>query len=181
MEQLTRHPLSALWGDMPEDQYREFVAGIKKRHIRQVIMILDGKILDGWHRYKASFELGIEPFFAVYTESDPVDYVIRQNGMRRHLTAGQRAICIAKCYESAGMGSNQHSGKGVHTVHTLQESESDKGTDGQSGELRDISGVATMGASTGTAGVVCMGIHGELPVQMGPWGRPTYSVRTPKG
>ncbi len=157
MEQLTRHPLSALWGDMPEDQYREFVEGIRERHIRQMIMTLDGKILDGWHRYKACLELGIDPFFAEYTGDDPAGYVISQNAHRRHLTAGQRAICIAKCYEWAGMGSNQHSGEGVHIVHTLQESESDKGTDGQSGELRDISGVATMGASTGTAGVVCDG------------------------
>ncbi len=104
MEQLTRHPLSALWGDMPEDQYREFVAGIEKRHIRQMIMTLDGTILDGWHRYKACLELGIEPFVAVYTEDDPVGYVIRQNAMRRHLTAGQRAACIVACHEWAKTG-----------------------------------------------------------------------------
>ena len=98
-QKLERHPLSALWPDMPEDQYREFVAGIEKRHIRQVIMTLDGKILDGWHRYKACLELGIEPFVAEYTESDPVGYVIRQNAMRRHLTPGQRAACIDACYQ----------------------------------------------------------------------------------
>ena len=102
MEQLTRHPLSALWGDMPEDQYREFVEGIKERHIRQMIMTLDGKILDGWHRYKACLELGIEPFVAVYTEDDPVVYVIRQNANRRHLTPGQRAACIDGLLPMAG-------------------------------------------------------------------------------
>ena len=99
MEQLTRHPLSALWGDMPEDQYREFVAGIEKRHIRQMIMTLDGTILDGWHRYKACLELGIEPFFAEYTGDDPAGYVISQNAHRRHLTAGQRAQMIVGCRE----------------------------------------------------------------------------------
>ena len=94
MEQLTRHPLSALWGDMPEDQYREFVAGIEKRHIRQMIMTLDGTILDGWHRYKACLELGIEPFFAEYTGDDPAGYVISQNAHRRHLTQMQYRVGI---------------------------------------------------------------------------------------
>ena len=104
MEPLTRHPLSALWGDMPEEQYREFVEGLRKHHIRQMIMTLDDKVLDGWHRYKACLELGIEPFVAVYTESDPVGYVIRQNAMRRHLTPGQRAACIVACREWAEGG-----------------------------------------------------------------------------
>ena len=104
IEPLTRHPLSALWGDMPEDQYREFVAGIEKRHIRQMIMTLDGKILDGWHRYKACLELGIEPFYAKYTGDDPSGYVISQNAHRRHLTPGQRAACIVACHEWAKTG-----------------------------------------------------------------------------
>ena len=112
MEQLTRHPLSTLWGDMPEDQYREFVEGIRERHRRQMIMILDGKILDGWHRYKACLELGIEPFLAVYTEDDPVGYVIRLNAMRRHLTPGQRAACIVACHEWAKTGRPQKGDRG---------------------------------------------------------------------
>ena len=99
MEQLTRHRLSTLWGDMPEDQYREFVEGIRERHIRQMIMTLDGEILDGWHRYKACLELCIEPFFAEYTGDDPAGYAISQNAHRRHLTAGQRAQMILGCRE----------------------------------------------------------------------------------
>ena len=112
MEQLTRHPLSALWGDMPGDQYREFVEGIREKHRRQMIMTLDGKILDGWHRYKACLELCIDPFFAVYTEDDPVGYVIRENAMRRHLTPGQRAACIVACHEWAKTGRPQKGDRG---------------------------------------------------------------------
>ena len=104
MEQLTRHPLSTLWGDMPEDQYREFVEGIRERHIRQMIMTLDGEILDGWHRYKACLELCIEPFFAIYTEDDPVGYVIRQNAMRRHLTQMQYRVGILMSHGIRGAG-----------------------------------------------------------------------------
>ena len=104
MEQLTRHPLSTLWGDMPEDQYREFVEGIRERHIRQMIMTLDGEILDGWHRYKACLELCIDPFFAVYTEDDPVGYVIRQNAMRRHLTQMQYRVGILLSHGIRGAG-----------------------------------------------------------------------------
>ena len=116
MEQLTRHPLSALCGDMPEDQYRAFVEGIREKHIRQMVMTLDGTILDGWHRYKACLELGIEPFFAVYTEGDPVGYVIRQNAMRRHLTPGQRAACIVACRQWAQGGVDTNRLKGGEIV-----------------------------------------------------------------
>ena len=115
MEQLTRHPLSALWGDMPEDQYREFVAGIEKGHIRQMIMTLDEKILDGWHRYKACLELGIEPFVAEYTESDPAGYVIRQNAMRRHLTRTQYRVGILLSHGIRGWGEHGH-GRGTDSV-----------------------------------------------------------------
>ena len=115
MEQLTRHPLSALWGDMPEDQYREFVEGIQERHIRQMIMTLDGKILDGWHRYKACLELGIEPFVAVYTEDDPVVYVIRQNAMRRHLTQMQYRAGILMSHGIRGAGEYDR-GKGADSA-----------------------------------------------------------------
>ena len=99
MEQLTRHPLSTLWPDIPEDQYREFVEGLREGHLRQMIMTLDGMVLDGWHRYKACLELGIEPFFAEYTGDDPAGYVISQNAMRRHLTPGQRVACMDACYQ----------------------------------------------------------------------------------
>ena len=102
--ELERHPLSILWGEMPEDQYREFVEGLRKVYLRQMIMTLDGMVLDGWHRYKACLELGIDPFFAGYTGDDPVGYVISQNAMRRHLTAGQRAACIVACREWAEGG-----------------------------------------------------------------------------
>ena len=115
MEQLTRHPLSALWGDMPEEQYREFVEGIQKRHIRQMIMTLDDKVLDGWHRYKACLELGIEPFFTIYTEDDPVVYVIRQNAMRRHLTRTQYRVGILLSHGIRGWGEHGH-GRGTDSV-----------------------------------------------------------------
>ena len=115
MEPLTRHPLSALWGDMPEEQYREFVEGLRKHHIRQMIMTLDDKVLDGWHRYKACLELGIEPFVAVYTESDPVGYVIRQNAMRRHLTQMQYRAGILLSHGIRGAGEYDR-GKGIESI-----------------------------------------------------------------
>ncbi len=104
MEQLTRHPLSAIWGDMPEDQYRKFVAGIEERHIRQMIMTLDGMVLDGWHRYKACLELGIDPFFAGYTGDDPAAYVIAHNANRRHLSRIQYRVGILLSHGIRGWG-----------------------------------------------------------------------------
>ena len=57
------------------------------------IVVKDGEIIDGKHRYKACLELGIEPKFMELPQGiSPLDYVISKNLRRRHLTADQRAV-----------------------------------------------------------------------------------------
>ena len=99
-ERLERHPLSAIWGDMPEGEYRQFVESIrdtKETYNKFIIWTYEGKVLDGWHRYKACEELGIPAPTLPYNGQDPAGFVIRANGLRRHLTPGQRADAIVSC------------------------------------------------------------------------------------
>ena len=59
------------------------------------IMIYQGDIIDGWNRFKACCELGIEPVTAEYkgSDSDAIEYIMRTN-KRRNLSSSQWA-CIA--------------------------------------------------------------------------------------
>ena len=128
-EGLTRHPLSAVWGDLPDDQYRELVESVMAHGLRDPILWLyEGQVLDGWHRYRASVEAGVEMEQAVYQQDAAAAFVIQRNAQRRHLTAGQRAACIVACYEWLGNVSNQYQNKeGVNPVYTLAEEASDDG------------------------------------------------------
>ena len=106
-ELLARHPLSALWGDMPEDEYVELVESIRQDGVLDyVLKTLDEKVLDGWHRYRAAHDAGVEHQLLItpYLGQDPVSFVIRKNAHRRHLTAGQRAQMIVGCREWAKGG-----------------------------------------------------------------------------
>ena len=118
-ELFERHPLSAAWGDMPEDQYRDFVESVKEQGVGDpLIVLLDGKVLDGWHRYRVAVEVGIhlELVCREFLGDDPVGYVIRQNAMRRHLTPGQRAACIVACRQWAQGGVDTNRLKGGEIV-----------------------------------------------------------------
>ena len=63
MPDYERHPLSQLWGDIPEDQFAEMLAAFRECPTRQMITLFEGQIVDGWHRYKMCLEAGLEPFF----------------------------------------------------------------------------------------------------------------------
>ena len=58
MTQYERHPLSALWGDIPGEQFEEMVEEFKRQPTRQMITLYEDRILDGWHRYRMSLEAG---------------------------------------------------------------------------------------------------------------------------
>ena len=59
-------------------------------------MLFEDKVLDGRNRARACETAGIEPKTRVYDGTDPAGYVLSANLHRRHLTASQRAMAIAK-------------------------------------------------------------------------------------
>lgn len=111
---LERHPLSAAWTDMPEKERAALREDIRKRGVLEPITLLDGKVLDGWHRYTAARE--IDPGFEVPTvelaDRDPAHYVISRNLHRRHLTAAQRAVCVLQVRGWKGDGRPSADGAG---------------------------------------------------------------------
>ena len=124
--QLERHLLSVAWGDMPENDFREFVESVREHGVADpLIVLLDGKVLDGWHRYRAAVEVGIELELVCreFLGDDPVGQVIRRNGDRRHLTPGQRAACVVACYEWAERGRPGKSEPGSYFPSPVTEQE----------------------------------------------------------
>ena len=80
---------------MNEEEFSALKNGIKKDGQLTPIILFEGKILDGRHRYKACRELKIEPIFSDEEFSgNPYQYVWSVNGQRRHLTDTQKAFAI---------------------------------------------------------------------------------------
>jgi len=87
-----QHALSAVFPAMPENELAELAADISEHDLRAHITLYEGKILDGWHRYKACIQIRKQPRFVDYKGSDPVAFVRSANWHRRHLTPSQRAL-----------------------------------------------------------------------------------------
>ncbi len=110
-EKLIRHELSSMFPDMGTDEFKDLIESIKKNgYVGEEIILLDGQVLDGWHRYTASLEAGLTadeiPMMDYSQDIDPLDYVVTINSNRRHLTTSQRAMIAAKMVTTKA-GGNQ--------------------------------------------------------------------------
>ena len=88
-----RHEYSGVFGDMSEDEFNDLIQSMKVNgYLEQFpIVLLNGEILDGHHRYQAAKIAGVEPKFINYDGKDPIAFVKSANADRRHLTNNQRA------------------------------------------------------------------------------------------
>ena len=120
---LKRHPLSAAFPDMPEDEVAALVEDIRQNGLLQPVVIHDEMVLDGWHRYRASIEAGVEPAFTEFDGADPVAFVLSLNMHRRHLTGSQRAAAVVACtaWAPAHRPEKAPTGLGVTTAKEMAE------------------------------------------------------------
>jgi len=72
------------------------------------IILHDGLILDGRNRYRAAQQAGVEPLYSSFSGKDPLEFVIRSNLNRRHLSETQRAV-IAETLANMPVGRNWNS------------------------------------------------------------------------
>jgi hypothetical protein len=97
------HPLADLFPLMEGAEFDALVADIKTNALRTKITLYEGKILDGRNRYRAMLAAGHTPssghfykYKSVAPGDTPLDYVIRANLHRRHLTADQKRDLLVK-------------------------------------------------------------------------------------
>lgn len=95
--ELKQHPLSAAFPSMSEADFLALKDDIEVNGQREPVLLYEGMVLDGWHRYRACCDLGLKPTQFTYNDGDPVAFVKSQNLHRRHLTASQRAAAVVAC------------------------------------------------------------------------------------
>ena len=99
-QDLKQHPLSAAFPPMQTDEFDKLVENIRGNGQQEPGTVYEGKVLDGWHRYRACNILGItfdmRPLPAGML---PETWVIAKNLERRHLSKQQRAVAVAKVTE----------------------------------------------------------------------------------
>lgn len=94
---LTLHPIADLFPRMPNDEFEALKEDIRIHGVRQPILIHDGQILDGRHRWEAAQKLRIEcPTIEWDGRGSLIDTVVSMNLKRRHLTASQQAAAAVE-------------------------------------------------------------------------------------
>ncbi len=103
MSALKQHAYSAAWPAMSDEEYVALVADIRENGQIESITLHEGKILDGWHRYRACSEIGIPPKTHAYRGKSALAFSISKNN-RRNISQGQKALSIVKLHELAHRG-----------------------------------------------------------------------------
>ena len=88
--------------EMQPEDFQRLLSDIKQNGYdsKQPIYLYEGKIVDGWNRYKACNELGVDPVYKQFigSNSDAVLFIMRTN-KRRNLTSSQWAAIAAEADE----------------------------------------------------------------------------------
>lgn len=100
----TQHPLSAAFPAMQADEFQALKDSIESIGVQNPITLLDGMVIDGWHRYSAAAELGMHCPTVELDDTDPKDFVMAQNKARRHITAAQLASATTAVYAWTPVG-----------------------------------------------------------------------------
>ena len=105
----TQHPLSAAFPAMSADDFQALKDSIETIGVQNHVTLLDGMVIDGWHRYTAAMELGMACPTVELGDVDPRDFVLAQNKARRHITQAQLASATTSVYAWLPIvGVNQH-------------------------------------------------------------------------
>jgi hypothetical protein len=87
------HPICLLFPQMTDEELQELADDLSIKGLLHDIVLYEGKILDGRNRYLACPMAGVEPRFTEWDgEGSPLEWVISENMVRRHLTSSQRAV-----------------------------------------------------------------------------------------
>lgn len=84
---------------MSDEDYLSLKDSIESIGVQNPITIFEDMVIDGWHRYRAASELGMDcPLRELDALTDPRDFVLAQNKARRNCTASQLAAAAVKVY-----------------------------------------------------------------------------------
>jgi ParB-like chromosome segregation protein Spo0J len=55
-----------MFPDLSKEEYGALAESVRREGLSDAIWTHEGEILDGWHRYRACIEAGVEPRFRKY-------------------------------------------------------------------------------------------------------------------
>ena len=98
LHDIDAHPYAKMFPKMAAAEFEELKRDIKMNGLRQPIVMHQGLILDGRHRFAACSDLDIEAAQEDFDGNDAaaLSYVISTNLHRRHLNESQRAMVAAE-------------------------------------------------------------------------------------
>lgn len=104
-----QHPLAVelMPGGMPPDEFEAFCEDVGSRGVLFPVTIFEGKVLDGWHRYRAAHRTGTAFKTVEYNGDDPAGYIAACNIHRRKLTSLQRALFAARVHLRNGVSQRE--------------------------------------------------------------------------
>lgn len=111
MKAYERHPLSQLSGAYAPDEFTRLQDSVDDIGILEPIMIYEGMILDGWHRYLAGKALGMSIPECQFTGDLKAagDFVMAKH-LRRNMTDSARVLFVAQvnayCFAKPGRPKN---------------------------------------------------------------------------
>jgi 16S rRNA G966 N2-methylase RsmD len=88
------HEIANIFPMMNKQEFDDLCKSLSTGYLEQYpIIMYEGKILDGRNRYLACQKEGINPVYEKYIGNSPIEFVIKSNKDRRHLTSSQLAAC----------------------------------------------------------------------------------------
>lgn len=94
---------------MAADDFQSLKDSIMEIGVQNPITVFEGMVIDGWHRYTAANELGLDCPVVELGDVDPRDFVLAQNKARRHVTQAQLALATTAVYAWKPVGNPEFS------------------------------------------------------------------------
>jgi len=86
------HPAALIPPPLADDDYQALLDSIRQHGQQHPIILFEGRVIDGRHRYQACRELGIIPRVESYSGNLSPLEIVKLNLARRHLSASQKAV-----------------------------------------------------------------------------------------
>jgi hypothetical protein len=95
---LPMHPYAELFPPMSPPEFERLCGDISQHGLQEEIVLHEGQVLEGRHRYLACLAKGVPPRFRPYAGEcgSALAFVVAKNLHRRHLTESQRALLAAR-------------------------------------------------------------------------------------
>lgn len=90
------HPAANIFPMLDEPDLAALAEDIRAHGLRNPVVVIGSKVLDGRNRLAACDRIGIEATFVQFEGDDPVAFVLSENLHRRHLNESQRAMVGAR-------------------------------------------------------------------------------------